>query len=73
MYKFKFSIMADDVDIHVKNSITEEDKERFKDFKFVPVDVHRNEDMNIEITAMAIVDNLGETIEEGETNDEINE
>ena len=66
MYTFNFHVTADDVNTHVKNCITEEEKEKFKDFKFVPLEVNVDENRDIEIRAVAIVDN----IEEEETNEE---
>lgn len=69
MYTFNFHVTADDVNTHVKNCITEEEKEKFKDFKFVPLEVNVDENRDIEIRAVAIVDN----IEEEEGNEEVNE
>ena len=36
MYTFNFYVTTNDVDAHGKNCITEEEREKFKDFKFVP-------------------------------------
>ena len=69
MYTFNFHVTADDVNTHVKNCITEEEKEKFKDFKFVPLEVNVDENRDIEIRAVAIVDN----IEEEEGNEGVNE
>jgi hypothetical protein len=60
MYTFKFYVTADDVDMHVKNSLNEESREKFKDARFVPLEVSVDGDRNIEITAVAVVDNIGE-------------
>lgn len=56
MYKFKFNIVKEDIDAHVKNSMTEEEREFFKDVKFVPFNVHHNENMDIEVTAIGVLD-----------------
>ncbi len=67
MYTFNFYVTADDVNAHVKNSLTEEDKEKFKDAKFIPLEMNFDENRNIAITAVAVVDNVEEaTIEEAE-------
>ena len=56
MYKFKFNIVKEDIDAHVKNNITEEERELLKNVKFVPFNVHCNEDMDIEVTAIGVLD-----------------
>ena len=56
MYKFRFDITKEDIDAHIKNSISEEEREKFKNVKFIPFNVHCNEDMNIEITAGGVFD-----------------
>lgn len=60
MYTFNFHVTADDVNTHVKSCITEEEREKFKDFKFVPLEVNVDENRDIEIRAVAIVDNIEE-------------
>lgn len=52
MNTFKFNIIPEDIDNHIRQSLTEEGKEYFKDMKFVPCHVHYNEDMVIEVTAI---------------------
>lgn len=69
MYTFNFHVTADDVNTHVKNCITEEEREKFKDFKFVPLEVNVDENRDIEIRAVAVVD----SIEEEEANEEADE
>lgn len=56
MYRFRFDITKEDIDAHVKNSLSEEEREKFKNVKFIPFNVHCNEDMNIEITAVGVLD-----------------
>lgn len=56
MYKFKFNILKEDIDAHVKNSMTEEEREFFKDVKFVPFNVHHNENMDIEVIVAGVLD-----------------
>lgn len=56
MYRFRFDITKEDIDTHVKNSLSEEEKEKFKNVKFVPFNVHCNEYMNIEVTAVGVLD-----------------
>ena len=56
MYKFRFDITKEDIDAHVKNSLSEEEREKFKNVKFIPFKVYCNEDMNIEITAVGVLD-----------------
>ena len=73
MYTFNFHITADDVNTHVKNCITEEEREKFKDFKFVPLEVDVNENRDIEIKAVAVVDHIEGLAEEEEGNEEVNE
>lgn len=52
MNTFKFNIIPEDIDNHIRQSLTEEGKEYFKDMKFVPCHVHYNKDMVIEVTAI---------------------
>lgn len=66
MFKFKFNITVEDIDTHVKNSFTEEEKEFFKNVTFVPFNVNCNEDMNIEVTAVGVLD-IKEAEEESNT------
>ena len=73
MYTFNFHVIADDVNTHVKNCITEEEKEKFKDFKFVPLEVNIDENRDIEIKAVAVVDYIEGLAEEEEDNEEVNE
>lgn len=56
MYKFRFDITKEDIDAHVKNSLSEEEREKFKNVKFVPFNVHCNADMNIEIIAVGVLE-----------------
>lgn len=56
MYKFKFNIAKEDIDGHVKNSLSEEERKALKNIKFVPFNVHCNDDMDIEVTAIGVVD-----------------
>ena len=56
MYIFRFDITKEDIDAHVKNSLSEEEREKFKNVKFIPFKVHCNKDMNIEITAIGVLD-----------------
>lgn len=56
MYKFRFDVTKEDIDTHVKNSLSEEEREKFKNVKFIPFNVHCNENMNIEITAIGVLD-----------------
>lgn len=56
MIKFKFNVTKEDVNKHIKNSLSDEQKEMLKDITFVPCNVHYNEDMNIEITAVGVLD-----------------
>ena len=56
MHKFRFDITKEDIDTHVKNSLSEEEREMFKNVKFVPFNVHCNDDMNIEVTAVGVLD-----------------
>ena len=73
MYTFNFHVTADDVNTHVKNCITEEEREKFKDFKFVPLEVDVNENRDIEIRAVAVIDYIEGLAEEEETDEEVNE
>ena len=73
MYTFNFHVTAYDVDAHVKNCITEEEREKFKDFKFVPLEVNVDENRDIEIKAVAVVDYIEGLAEEEETDEEVNE
>lgn len=56
MYKFRFDIIKEDIDAHVKKNLSEEEREKFKNVKFVPFKVQCNEDMNIEITVVGVLD-----------------
>lgn len=56
MIKFKFNVTKEDIDAHVKNSLSEEDKELLKNVKFIPYNVHCNDDMDIEVTAVGVLD-----------------
>lgn len=56
MYKYKFSIITDDINTHIKNSMTEEEREFFRHTKFIPCNVQVNEDMDIEVTAVAVLE-----------------
>lgn len=56
MYKFKFNIVKEDIDAHVKDSLSEEEREKFKNVKFIPFKVHCNENMDIEVTAIGVLD-----------------
>ena len=73
MYTFNFHVTTNDVDAHVKNCITEEEREKFKDFKFVPLEVNVDENRDIEIKAVAVVDYIEGLAEEEEGNEEVNE
>lgn len=64
MIKFKFNIAKEDIDAHVKNSLSEEDKELLKNVKFVPFNVHCNDDMDIEVTAVGVLDLDADTKED---------
>lgn len=66
MYKFRFDITKEDIDAHVKKSLSEEEKEKFKNVKFVPFNVRCNEDMNIEITAVGVLDLNEDTIDDNQ-------
>lgn len=67
MYTFNFYVKTNDIDAHVKNCITEEEREKFKDFKFIPLEVNVDENRDIEIRAVAVADNIeGEEAEEVE-------
>ena len=68
MYKYKFNIITDDINAHIKNSMTEEEREFFKDTKFIPCNVQVNEDMDIEVTAVAALE--PEEVAEAEENQE---
>lgn len=69
MYKFKFNIVKEDIDNHVKNSLSEEQREMLKGIKFVPFNVHCNEDMDIEITAVGVFEPEVETENNVENNE----
>lgn len=56
MHTFVFNITREDVDAHIRASLSEEDREKFKNMKFVPFSVRYNEDMNIEVKAVAAYD-----------------
>lgn len=63
MYKYKFSIGKEEIDAHIRQSISEDEKEMFKNIKFVPFDVHRNDNMDIEIIAVGVLDTIEEVKE----------
>lgn len=63
MYKFKFNIAKEDIDAHVKNNLPEEQREMFKNVKLVPFNVYCNDDMDIEITAVGVLEPEIETSE----------
>lgn len=65
MYKFKFNVTKEDIDTHVKNSFSEEEREMLKNVKFVPFNVHCNDNMDIEVTAVGVLD-ISETGNEPE-------
>lgn len=73
MYTFNFHVTADDVDAHVKKCITEEQREKFKDFKFIPLEVNVDENRDIEIKAVAVADHIDGLAEEEEDNEKVNE
>lgn len=56
MYKFKLKVAKENIDEYVKKNFTEEEKEALKNIKFVPFNVHCNDDMDIEIMAVGVVD-----------------
>lgn len=60
MIRFRFDITKEDIDIHVKKSLTEEEREMLKNVKFVPFNVHCNDDMNIEVTAIGVLEENNE-------------
>lgn len=64
MNTFKFNIIPEDIDNHIRQSLTEEGKEYFKDVKFMPCHVHYNENMEIEITAVPVLKEPEEVLEE---------
>lgn len=69
MYRFKFNIAKEDIDTHVKNSLSEEEREKFKNVKFVPFNVHCDENMDIEIMAVGVLDlNEDKEIDNNENN-----
>lgn len=75
MYKFKFNVTKEDIDNHIKNSLTEEQREFLKNVKFVPFNVHCNEEMDIEITAVGVFEpeiKVSETEIENNTEDNMN-
>lgn len=63
MYKFKFNILKEDIDNHIRKSLTEEENEMLKNVKFVPFSVYCNEDMEIEVTAVGVFEPEIETSE----------
>ena len=66
MYKFKFNIAKEDIDNHIKSSLSEEQRAMLQGVKFVPLNVHCNEDMDIEITAVGVFEPEVESIENNE-------
>ena len=56
MLKFKFNVTKEDIDAHVKNSFSEEEKEALKNVTFVPCNVFCNDDMDIEVTTIGVLD-----------------
>ena len=63
MYKFKFNVTKEDIDAHIKKGITEEEREILENITFVPFKAHLNEDMDIEITAVGVVDLKNSNVE----------
>lgn len=52
MYTFKFNIIPEDIDNHIRQNFSEEEKEYFANVQFIPCNVQFNDDLTISVTAV---------------------
>lgn len=56
MYVLKINMTADELNARVKNNLSVEEQNRFLETNFAVLDVHRDENMGIELTMVAVAE-----------------
>lgn len=56
MYVLKLMMTADELNARVKNNLSVEEQNRFLETNFAVLDVHRDENMGIELTMVAVAE-----------------
>ena len=58
MYVLKINMTADELNARVKNNLSVEEQDRFLETNFAVLDVRKGEDMGVELTMVAVAEDI---------------